>query len=113
MRGVQHDALAAAIALRPGHPDPATRAEPPAEHRRPMTAKIAVRNPQPRSDLAGDELTHLGTQRLAFGRQLDRIEMEGSTHRPLTINLASPSLQPTAKKFGDDPQLPCRQTKTR
>src|SRR5580704_1543997 len=77
----EHAALAAAIALRPGHPDPATRAEPPAERRRPMAAEIAVRHPEAGGELPGNELAHLGPQRRAFRRQLDRIETEGGTHR--------------------------------
>src|SRR5580693_274394 len=59
----EHAALAAAIALRPGHPDPATRAEPPAERRRPMAAEIAVRHPEAGGELPGNELAHLGPQK--------------------------------------------------
>jgi hypothetical protein len=59
MRGVQHAALAAAIALRPGHPDPATRAQPPAELRRPTTAEIVVRHSEASGELPGNELAHL------------------------------------------------------
>src|SRR5207237_1130868 len=78
-------APAAAITLRPGHPDPPARAEPPAERRRPMTAKIAVRHPQPGRKLAGYELAHFAPQRLACGRQFDGIEAECCTHRLATI----------------------------
>ncbi len=48
-----------------------------------MTAEIAVRHPQPVGKLLGDKHTNLGPQGLAFGRQLDRIEMEGG-HRSLS-----------------------------
>ena len=56
----EHAALPAAVAPGPGHPDPATRPQPPAERRRPMTAEIAVWLLQPRSKLLGDKLASLG-----------------------------------------------------
>src|SRR5919109_1195618 len=86
----EHVALAAAIALGPSHADPAARAEPPAECRRAMAAEIAVRHPQPRRELPGDKLAHLGSQSLACGRQLDRIKTEGGGHFLRTIRLAPP-----------------------
>ncbi len=64
----EHAALAAAIALGPSHADPAAGAEPPAERRRPMTAEIAVRDPEAGGQLVGDEVANLGPQSLAFGR---------------------------------------------
>ena len=76
----EHAALPAAVAPGPGHPDPATRPQPPAERRRPMTAEIAVWRPQPRSKLLGDKLASLGPQGLASRR---RVETEGGIHRPL------------------------------
>jgi hypothetical protein len=63
----EHAALAAAIALRPRHPDPAARPQPPAKRRRPMTAKIAVRHPVASGKLPGNELPDLVPQCLAFG----------------------------------------------
>src|SRR5215467_2661778 len=76
----EHVALAAAIAPGPGHAYPAALSQPPAERRRAMAAEIAVRHPQPRRQLLRDEHAHLGPQRLAFMRQLDRIETECGAH---------------------------------
>src|SRR5215831_14164004 len=89
----EHAAPAAAIALGPGHADPATRPEPPAESRGTMAAKVAVWHPQPRRQFPGDELAHFCPQRLAFGRQLDGIETEGGTHVWRTIRRHRPTLQ--------------------
>src|SRR5207302_3006017 len=94
----EHAALAAAIALGPGHADPAASAEPPAERRRAMTAEIAVRDPKASGELAGDELADLDPQSLAFRRQLDRVEMESGSHRRPTIRLATPTLQPVRSR---------------
>src|SRR5271165_2483061 len=59
-----------------------------------MTAEIAIRHPEPCRQLPGDKLANLGPQRLAFGRQLDRIETEGGAHRSPTIRAPRPTLQP-------------------
>src|SRR5690348_12850891 len=89
----EHAALAAAIALGPGHADPASRPEAPAERRRPVAAEIAVRDPETGGELAGNELAHLGPQGLAFGRQLDWVETKDGAHRRRTIRLVLVSLQ--------------------
>src|SRR5262249_55416564 len=90
----EHAALAAAIALGPGHADPAAGAEPAAELGRPMAAEIAVRDPEASGEFAGDEVANLSPERRAFERQLDRIETESGSHRKLTIRWPRPSLQP-------------------
>src|SRR2546430_16835380 len=90
----EHIALATAIALGPGHANPAPRAEPPAEGRRAMAAEIAVRHPEASGELPGNERANLGPQRLAFRRQIRRVEMEDDAHRQTTIRFARLTLQP-------------------
>ena len=55
------------------------RAEPPAELGRAVAAKVAVRHPQPRPQLAGKKLADLGPERPAGGSSA------GSKQKPLLI----------------------------
>ncbi len=52
----------------------------PTERRRSVTAEVAVRHPETSGELPGDEIANLAPQRLAFGRQIDRVETEGGAH---------------------------------
>src|SRR5207245_6145166 len=74
-------ALAAAVAARPGHADPAARAEAAAEIGGAVRAEIAVRGPAPGGEFVGDEFADFLAQRLAFGRRRDGIETERRAHR--------------------------------
>jgi hypothetical protein len=49
-----------------------------------MGAEIVVRHRQFRGELSANEFAHLRPQRLAFGRELDRIETESGAHRALS-----------------------------
>src|SRR3954447_7960977 len=82
-------ALGAAVALRPGDADPAARAEAAAEPGIAMRAEIAVRGPISGREFLGDEAADLFAQRLAFGRQVDRIEPEWGRHSR-TLQAAAP-----------------------
>src|SRR5208283_3747563 len=79
---LQLAALMPAVLFRPGHADPAFGADPPAEA---AIMRIAVpwlmRFEGAGGDLLGQERAHLRAQRVAFGRQADRIELQISAHR--------------------------------
>src|SRR3954462_10430483 len=77
---LERGALAAAIAARPGHTDPAPFAQLAAEFGGEMAAEIAADPAVPGRRLGGEEVPHLAAQGGAFGRQLDGIEAEGGGH---------------------------------
>src|SRR5579862_3933645 len=84
--------LAAAVALWPGHADPALGAEPAAEIGGAVRAEVAVWAPQPGAELVGDKAAHLTPQRLTLGRQIGGIETEYA-HRVRTIQARQRSCQ--------------------
>src|SRR5262245_48070715 len=79
---VEETALAAAIALRPGHADPAPFAKSAAEIGCTMRPEVAVRFPAFCRQLLGDKATNLPPQRLGLRGQLDRLEMKRGVHCP-------------------------------
>ncbi len=72
---LEEGALAAAVFLRPGHADPALGADAAAQLRAVLVAVAGLlRIEGAGGDFLGEEGAHFRAQRLAFGRQADRIE---------------------------------------
>src|SRR5580658_1144725 len=72
--------LLAAVFFGPGNADPAARAEAAAELRRMTLAEVAARAPAAGGLLLDEKGAHILAQRLAFGRQGERIEAKDPGH---------------------------------
>src|SRR5208282_1463186 len=92
---LQLAALVSAVLFRPRHADPAFGADPPAEA---AIMRIAVpwlmRIEGAGGDFLGQERADLRAQRVAFGRQADRIELQIGTHREATRGQNSSAPRP-------------------
>ena len=81
----QVSAFMSAVALRPGHADPALGADAPAEGAAVGIAILRLMRIEGTGRaLLRQERAHLRAQRIAFGRQADRIEMQVRRHREAT-----------------------------
>ncbi len=82
---LQLGALVSAVTLRPGHADPASGADAPAEAAVVgITVSGLVRIKRAGGDFFGKKAAHLGAECLAFVRQANRIELEIGGHREAT-----------------------------
>src|SRR5690606_36463869 len=84
---LEHAALAAAIGLRPGHPDPAALAEAAREVRIVVDREIALASPAPVGPLPGDELANFRAQFLGAGEgpKIWKVETHAGCLLPVVV----------------------------